>query len=178
MVTIAYYDNIMDLDQVELCYLKNCLTEHLFLFYYGQGRDQDFFSFFNLDDFDVVKECIQNKTVDEIMDMLNKMSELHNWQNNVDDWVFDNVFTEINKLNELQERINNKSSADSIEKEIVVIKDNVNNTNDVVKLLTDADKNKTSLEEQNKEINNRLDKLETSISHILKLLQKVDFLFI
>ena len=79
------------------------------------------------------------------------------------------VITMIMRNYEKLESINNTNN---MTKELAAIKDQLQTTNDIVNLFTDIDKNRTNLEEQVNQVNKRLDKLETNMDQILKLLQK------
>ena len=72
------------------------------------------------------------------------------------------------KIREIKHAIN----SEKLVEDVAAIKEHIQNTADIVNLFTDIDKNRTNLEEQNKQINNRLDKLESTINQLVNMLQK------
>ena len=122
---------------------------------------------FKKNDNETIEEYISRKTPEEILAKMIEYNHFAKYRHSYSIYI-ENLFNDAYKLEQ-------RMHYDKTSKEIAAIKEHIQNTADIVNLFTDIDKNRTNLEEQNKQVNNRLDKLEASINQILSLLQKIDF---
>lgn len=75
----------------------------------------------------------------------------------------------VKTINELERQLRHEAKLD---KEIAFIKDNLQNTADVINLFTDIEKNRTNTDNRMDKLEQKMDKLESSINQILNMLQK------
>ena len=119
-------------------------------------------------DYPVIIKFMESKTIDELIDIVEKLSKQHKWAEKCNHNRIIDVINSINKIN----KIRNKTNKTEIEKDIAIIKDNVQNTTDVVNLFTDIDKNRTSTDDRIDKLEKEIYSLKESMNQILNLLQK------